>query len=106
MTSHLRVRHGVGSYCVGIVPANEGSFSNLYSEDNSLGQHTFTWLADQNTTDFTGDIAPLLQGLSGEVDGPTGNDYLGYVAFGSETLHSDRNATFYVPRLELDILVS
>ena len=81
------------------------SLSNLYYAANSFGQMTYTWLAAQNTTDFTGDIGPLLQDLSND-SGPTSTDYLGYVAFGSETLYSDRNVTFYVPKLEMDVLVS
>ena len=81
-------------------------FSHLYSEDNSKGQHTFTWLAAENTTVFTGDIAPLLKGLSGQTNGPTGSDYLGYAAFGSETFSATNNATFYVPKLEMDIITS
>ena len=82
--------------------ANSVPRSNLYSRPNSFGQLAFTWLADQNVTDFTGDIAPLVQGLA-TYGGPLDTDYMGYVAFGSETFHADRNATFSVPKLEMDV---
>ncbi|KAK5119297.1 hypothetical protein LTR85_007653 [Meristemomyces frigidus] len=82
-----------------------GTTFSLYYGDNSLGQHTITWLADQNTTDFTGNLGPLLRNLS-SYTGPTSDDYLGYVAFGSEALYSNRNVTFYVPKLAIEVSVS
>ena len=79
------------------------SSSSLYSGANQFGQMTFTWLATGgHATEFKGDIAPLLDGLTA-YQGPTTAHYLGYVAFGSETFYANQNATFYVPKLMIDI---
>ncbi|KAK3044042.1 hypothetical protein LTS18_002324 [Coniosporium uncinatum] len=80
-----------------------GTTFDLYYGSNSLGQKVFTWVAGDNTTTFTGDLAPLVSKLSNN-SGPVGDDYLGYVAFGSEALYSFENVTFYVPVLEMDII--
>jgi len=77
--------------------------SDLYYGSNSLGQKVFTWVAGDNTTTFTGDLAPLVSKLSNN-SGPVDDDYLGYVAFGSEALYSFENVTFYVPVLDMDIV--
>ena len=77
--------------------------SDLYYGDNDLGQRVFTWMAQQNVTAFTGDISPLLQTL-GNFSGPDSDDYLGYLAFGSEVLYSFENVTVSVPRLEMDVV--
>jgi Glycosyl hydrolase family 12 len=80
-------------------------FSDLYYGSNSLNQIVFTWVAQANTTDFTGDVAPLLQKLAVNA-GPTSTDYLGYVAFGSEAYSSPENVTLYVPKLQIDVQFS
>ena len=77
--------------------------SDLYYGDNDLGQRVFTWMAQQNVTAFTGDISPLLQ-ILGNFSGPDSDDYLGYLAFGSEALYSLGNVTLSVPRLEMDVV--
>jgi hypothetical protein len=74
--------------------------SNLYYGVNGISQKVFTWVAAQNTTRFVGDIGPLLDNL-GSIQGPQTNEYLGYVAFGSETLYAPRNMTFSVNELSL-----
>ncbi|KAF2459007.1 concanavalin A-like lectin/glucanase domain-containing protein [Lineolata rhizophorae] len=79
-----------------------GTRFDLYYGDNALGQTVLTWLADRNTTDFIGDIGPLIHELKHHT-GPDASDHLGYVAFGSEALYSFENVTFYVPRLAMDI---
>lgn len=76
--------------------------SDLYTGANQFGQETFTWLASAPTPQFKGDIGPLLQGLGGN-KGPKPTDYLGYVAFGSETFYAMQNVTFYVPKLDLEV---
>jgi len=60
-----------------------------------------TWIADSNTTEFNGDVSPLLFQLA-DNGGPGPDDNLGYVAFGSETWYSFENVTFYVPRLVMN----
>jgi hypothetical protein len=62
----------------------------------------FTWIAEKNMTRFVGDISKLIDTLSTHT-GPQSNEYLGYVAFGSETLWAPKNMTFSVPELSFDI---
>jgi len=76
--------------------------SELFTGANQFGQNVLTWLAESNTTRFTGDLTSLLVNLE-QYDGPVSSDYLGYVAFGTETLHADSNVTFSVPKLKLDV---
>ena len=76
--------------------------SNLYFGENGLGQSVLTWVAQGTVQSFHADIGPLLQGLTG-LGGPTVNDYLGYLAFGSEALSASTNITFYNPNLSMDI---
>ena len=76
---------------------------DLYYGPNSKGQEVFTWVAQGNTTEFVGDISPLINTLSSR-QGPAETDYLGYVAFGSEALYCTQNVTFSVPHLEMDII--
>lgn len=78
----------------------DGTTFNLYAEPNQFGQDTFTWLAAGTTTEFKGDIAPFLEGLSA-FKGPGPDDYLGYVAFGTETFWAAQNATFWNPKLDI-----
>ncbi|KAF2104152.1 concanavalin A-like lectin/glucanase [Rhizodiscina lignyota] len=81
---------------------NGTHFSLYYGDNQNTGQTVFTWVADQNTTSFTGDLTPLVSKLE-ENAGPDGKSYLGYAAFGSEALYSFENVTFFVPRLEMDV---
>jgi hypothetical protein len=76
------------------------TLSNLYYGVNGISQKVFTWVAAQNTTRFVGDIGPLLDNLA-SVQGPQTNEYLGYVAFGSETLYAPTNMTFSVNELSM-----
>ena len=76
--------------------------SDLYTAQNQFGQLTFSWLASENTNSFMGNVGPLIHGLSA-YKGPAPGDYLGYVAFGSETFWAPQNATFYVPRLMMNL---
>ena len=82
-----------------------GTLFDLYFGDNSNGQQVYTWVAQSNTTEFVGDIAPLINSLSTH-GGPTTADYLGYVAFGSEALWSTTNVTFAVRELNLDLVTN
>lgn len=82
--------------------AVNGTRFDLYSGENSLGQQVHTWVAERNTTSFSGDILPLLDRLA-ENDGPDAGAYIGYLAFGTEALYSFENVTFYCPTLEMDI---
>jgi hypothetical protein len=77
----------------------------LYYGVNGINQKVFTWVAAQNTTRFVGDIGPLLDNLA-TVQGPQTNEYLGYVAFGSETLYSPSNMTFAVNSMSLTVNTS
>ncbi|EXJ71977.1 uncharacterized protein A1O5_04479 [Cladophialophora psammophila CBS 110553] len=83
-----------------------GTTFSLYSGVNGLGQSVLTWVASNaagGVQTFNADIGPLLQGLTG-LGGPTVNDYLGYIAFGSEALDSASNVTFYNKVLSMDVV--
>lgn len=77
--------------------------SDLFTGANQFGQNVLTWLASDNTTEFNANVMPLVTDLE-EYTGPRSSDYLGYVAFGTEALYSDSNATLYVPTLEMNVL--
>ncbi|KAK5064958.1 hypothetical protein LTR84_000792 [Exophiala bonariae] len=80
-----------------------GTNFNLYFGENGLGQSVLTWVADGTVQNFNADIGPLLQGLTG-LGGPTVNDHLGYLAFGSEALSASTNITFWNPDLHMDVI--
>lgn len=77
--------------------------SNLYFGENGIGQSVLTWVAQGTVQSFYADIGPLLQGLTG-LGGPTVNDHLGYLAFGSEALSASTNITFYNPNLSMEVI--
>ncbi|KIV90837.1 hypothetical protein PV10_05445 [Exophiala mesophila] len=80
-----------------------GTTFNLYTGVNGVGQSVLSWVAQSTVQEFEGDLGPLLQGLTG-LGGPTTDDYLGYLAFGSEALSASSNVTFWNPDLRLQIL--
>jgi hypothetical protein len=64
----------------------------------------FTWIAEGNQTSFTGDLQPLITRLSKIENGPSPSTYMGYMAFGSETLYASAgNVTFSVQQLTMEI---
>jgi len=77
--------------------------SSLYYGQNGASQHTFTWVATENTTSFTGHIDPLITSLSQLANGPSMASYIGYYAFGSEILYAATNMTFSVQKLDLEV---
>ncbi|KAL2432528.1 hypothetical protein ABEF95_012329 [Exophiala dermatitidis] len=80
-----------------------GTTFSLYYGQNSLEQSVLTWVASGTVQDFYADVGPLLQGLTG-LGGPTVNDYLGYMAFGSEALYVESNVTFYNSHLSMEVV--
>jgi hypothetical protein len=76
--------------------------SNLYSGTNGNGQHVWTWVATTTTNRFVGDISPMLTELSAQ-NGPTEDDYLGYIGFGTEAYSSPQNVTFSVTELSIEV---
>lgn len=81
-----------------------GTTFNLYHGANQQGQQVFTWIADGNQTTFVGDVSPLVKRLANIENGPPSNTYMGYMAFGSETLYASAgNVTFSVSQLTLEI---
>ena len=76
---------------------------NLYYGVNGLGQTVLTWAAAQPAPTFVGNIAMLIQQDFSAFGGPTSNDYLGYVALGSEALSASSNVTLSVPRLSMQV---
>lgn len=80
-----------------------GTTFSLYSGVNGLNQNVLTWVASGTVPNLVADIGPLLQGLTG-LGGPTVNDYLGYLAFGSEALDAGTNVTFYNPHLSMEVV--
>jgi hypothetical protein len=78
--------------------------SNLYHAANAQGQQVFTWIADGNQTSFVGNLAPLVTRLAYIDTGPSPSTYMGYMAFGSETLYASAgNVTFNVADLTMEI---
>lgn len=84
------------------VPKTNNACSDLYTGVNGVGQNVLSWVAQETVQDFEGDLGPLLQGLTG-LGGPTTDDYLGYLSFGSEALSASSNVTFWNPDLRLQI---
>ncbi|KAK4937956.1 hypothetical protein LTR10_021521 [Elasticomyces elasticus] len=80
-----------------------GTTFSLYFGTNSLSQKVLTWVASGTVQNINADFGPLLQGLTG-IGGPATSDYLGYMAFGSETLYSSSNVTFYNPTLSMAVV--
>ena len=80
-----------------------GTVFNLYYGQNGLGQMVLTWAAATPVTNFVGNIGMLLQQDFTAFNGPSGNDYLGYVAFGSEALSAVSNVTLSVPKLSMQV---
>lgn len=81
--------------------------SSLYTGENQLGQYVLTWIASDTTEKFTGDLSPLINGVVDlqvtNAKTPSDSDYLGYMSMGSEAYSSDREVTFHVPELAVDI---
>lgn len=102
-------RYGAATQPIGnlqgvlVTESINGTLFDLYFGDNSNGQQVYTWVAQGNTTEFFGDVEPLISTLA-QHGGPTSTDYLGYVAFGSEALYSTQNVTFAVPSLSIDLV--
>jgi hypothetical protein len=80
-----------------------GTTFSLYSGTNSLSQAVLTWVASGTVQNINADLGPLLQGLT-NIGGPATSDYLGYMAFGSETLYSAANVTFSNPSLSMAVV--
>ncbi|KAF2405084.1 concanavalin A-like lectin/glucanase [Trichodelitschia bisporula] len=79
-----------------------GTTFDLYAGANAFGQKVFTWVADQNTTRFVGEISGLVNKLQAN-GGPQTTAWLGYIAFGSEAYSAAKNVTFSVTELAVDI---
>jgi hypothetical protein len=79
-----------------------GTTFSLYFGENGIGQSVLTWVSSGTVQNFYADIGPLLQGLTG-IGGPTTEDYLGYMAFGSEALSATQNVTLYNPVLNMEV---
>ncbi|KAJ5089826.1 hypothetical protein N7532_008510 [Penicillium argentinense] len=81
-----------------------GTEFNLYSGTRD-SQTILTWAAADITEEFRGDIYPLITDLY-KLDGglyPASSDYLGYFGFGTEAFSSDKEITFGVTDLEVNI---
>ncbi|GLI80205.1 hypothetical protein PoHVEF18_008556 [Penicillium ochrochloron] len=82
-----------------------GTTFELYTGTNSAKQNVLSWVAAETTEAFTGDIYPLitdLYTLTGDIY-PSNSDYMGIFQFGTEAFSSDKNVTFSVPKLSIDI---
>ncbi|KAF7557061.1 hypothetical protein G7046_g6121 [Stylonectria norvegica] len=81
---------------------------NLFAAQNSLKQYVLTWVAEDTTEKFTGDLSVLYKEILSmkNADFPTESDYLGYMGLGSETLSTNDFVTFDVPLLSIDIQAS
>ncbi|KAJ5636729.1 uncharacterized protein N7484_010042 [Penicillium longicatenatum] len=78
---------------------------DLWSGTNDVNQNVLTWVASEVTGTFNGDLYPLitdLYELSGD-DYPSSTDYMGIFSYGSEVFSSDKNVTFWSPKLSIDI---
>jgi len=78
---------------------------NLYTGKNGLEQNVLTWVASETTEVFSGDIAPLLTGLSAisGADFPAASLFLGHLSIGSEAFSANVNVTFNMPILSIDL---
>jgi hypothetical protein len=79
--------------------------SELYTGTNSANQNVLSWVATEATETFTGDLYPLitdLYTLTGDIY-PSNTDYLGIFQFGTEAFSVDKNVTFSVSKLSIDI---
>lgn len=85
-----------------------GTTFSLYVEQNSLEQNVLTWVAENTTEKFHGDLEPLVARILEETGPryPSASDYLGYMGLGSEALSADTTVTFHVPMLSIDIKAS
>jgi len=65
-------------------------------------------VASETTEVFTGDIGPLLTGLSAikGVTFPNATLYLGHLGMGSEAFSATDNVTFSMPVLSIGIVTS
>ncbi|KAJ6127238.1 hypothetical protein N7523_002850 [Penicillium sp. IBT 18751x] len=80
----------------------------LWAGNKGANQHVFTWIAENTTERFVGDINQLITdlfSLSGYLY-PSSNDYLGVLSFGTEAFYSDSNVTFWVPEFSIDFTSS
>lgn len=80
-------------------------YSDLYYGTNSESQNVFSWVTQDTTERFTGDLSQLITELTSKSGSeyPSTSDYLGSFAFGSEAYYATQNVTFYVPELSVDI---
>lgn len=85
-----------------------GTEFSLYFGVNQQNQTVSSWLASDPVTHFNGDLAPFLMRLttSNTSQHPVMTDYLGYVAFGTETFSCNETTTFYVPHFSVDVEAS
>lgn len=67
--------------------------------------NTLTWIANELTEDFVGDIYPLITDLysMGGATYPSSNDYMGIFQLGTEAYSSATNVTFWAESLSIDI---
>ncbi|RMZ89203.1 hypothetical protein DV736_g3568, partial [Chaetothyriales sp. CBS 134916] len=89
------------------VTLNDGTVFDLYYGTNEVtDQIVLTWSSASAITDFSADISPLLKKDYSSIGGPTPEDYMGYMALGSEVLNSNVNVTLSVPHLSMNITKS
>lgn len=78
--------------------------STLYQGTNQRGTVVFTWVADSNQTAFAADISPLLQYLW-RTTLVSGDSYLGFIGFGTEAYHTNKNVTFSLSNYHINVSV-
>ena len=65
----------------------------------------------EDVDSFTGNLYPLVEEVmkmgassnSDYSDFPSSSDYIGYMSWGTEAYYSEKNVTFNVPKLSIDI---
>ncbi|KAJ5124763.1 Glycoside hydrolase family 12 [Penicillium bovifimosum] len=103
MSSETAQPHGWGKP---VIKRNvEGTTFTLYTGANEHQQQVLSWVTENMTERFTGDIYPLitdLYNLPGD-NYPAKNDYLGSLSFGTEAYSVDKNVTFWADEYKIDI---
>ncbi|KAK7402885.1 hypothetical protein QQX98_011370 [Neonectria punicea] len=77
----------------------------LWMANNSNDQIVLTWMSYDVTTEFKGDLWPLVDYVmtADEEFYPSTSDYMGYMSWGTEAYSANKSVTFDVPRLSIDV---
>ncbi|KAH7123003.1 concanavalin A-like lectin/glucanase domain-containing protein [Dactylonectria macrodidyma] len=89
----------------------DGVKFGLWYDSNQNDQFVITWMPFEDVDSFTGNLYPLVEevmkmGASSNSEYskfPSSSDYIGYMSWGTEAYYSEKNVTFNVAKLSIDI---